>query len=335
MNNLPVSESEEMMPYIKQRKKSAASKTVFLFAVVAIVAAIAITAFRSSEKLKSFISGIFGKAAESSESTSTTESTEGTAAEKGLYYFDSSLVPEGNLGVIPCDLSVDSLGKMFENGTDYEVGTAKGTLGKADDGKVRVLIVCTHPYEAFTADILTYYSDDFTPLGGENTVAELARSMARKLISLGIGAEYLDTGVTSGKNSYADAAKMISDYLSSHPDIIYVIDLHRGVLCDSSENLLRPVAEKDKTVYAQMKFIVGSGHDGWQSELSSVNTLFSAIYASTPALLMPTEISASRLNQHLPATVFTLEIGTCANSIEEAENTVSVFSFIFAGAVSE
>lgn len=333
MNNLPASQSEDMMAYIKPRKKSTAAKIVFLFAVVTIVAAICITAFRgTSGKFHDFLNGIFKGGEETSQSTPSTPpaQSEGTT---NIYEFDPALVPEGAHGVIPADLSADMQGKLIDNKTELEISTAQGGLAKAADGKIRVLLINTHPYESYAPDEISSYGEDFSATGGEDGVKTLAQDIVLRLLSLGIGAEYLDTGVTSGKNSYADAYTVINEYLSKHPDILYVIDIHRGALLDSSGNMLRPITVKDDELYAQMKFSVGASCNGWENTLASVNTLFSQIYGDFKTLLMPTEISASRLNQHLPATVFTLDVGTCGNIYEEAERTARYFARIFAEAV--
>ena len=57
MNDLPVAESEQMIPYIKERKKSGVSRIIFLFAIIGIVAAICITLLKSSG---GNLSGLFG-----------------------------------------------------------------------------------------------------------------------------------------------------------------------------------------------------------------------------------------------------------------------------------
>lgn len=331
-NNLPTSGSEDMMAYIKPRKKSTASKIVFLFAIVAIVAAIIIMAYKSSSgKFRGFLDNLFGK--ESSSTTTTTENV--TPPETtNIYMFDNSLVPEGASGVIPVDLSAEKQGTVYDNKTQLTLSTAQGGLAKANDGKTRVLIVNTHPFEKYTDEVITAYDGNFSASGDENNVADIARDMVIKLVSLGVVAEYLDTGVTAGQNSYENAYKVISEYLTSHPDIRYIIDVHRGTLLDSSGNMLRPVAVNDDEVYAQMKFTVGGAGAGWENVLASVNTLAAQISGEFPAFLMPTEITDSRLNQHLPATVLTLEIGSCANSITEAEKSAEYFAVKFASAVS-
>ena len=51
--------------------------------------------------------------------------------------------------------------------------------------------------------------------------------------------------------------------------------------------------------------------------------------------MMPTEISTSRLNQHLPATVFTVEIGACGNRLEEAVRTARAFGEVLAAAIQK
>lgn len=314
MNELPTSQSETMMPYIKQKKKHSYAKVIALAATVVIVAAIAVTLSRSGGG--NFFGKLFGGAA-TDESSSTEQTSETTGS---IYDYDFSAVPAGEHAVIPADLSAITQNVAFTG--DGNVSTETAELTPITDGKVHVLLINTHPYESYQQEKVTSYGDVFSATGEEYSVKRLAETAVIKLISLGIGAEYLDTEVSSGTGSYASARKKVTDYLASHPEITYVIDVHRGVIADSSRNLLRPIAEKNGTVYAQMGFSVGKSSEKYDDVLAATNTFVREITADFPYLLMPTEIVGSDLNQDIPATVLTVNIGTCANSYAEAENTV-------------
>lgn len=327
MNGNPTPESEKLIPYIKERKKTGAQKIIFLIAVIGIVAAICITLTKSAG---GFFGGFFGRRTEST--TSSPETTTSPSPEENIYDYDLSSVPEGKKGVIPADLSAGKQGKRFSSESD--ISPASSPLKKVTENKISVLIVCAHPYESYAESNLLFYDDGFYPVGNENNVDSLARELTASLLSLGIGAEYLDTGITSAKGSYAAAQTKIGDYLKTHPDIVYIIDLHRAVISDSNGNLLSPVTQKDGKIYAQLGFVVGTTDGKPSKSLPTVNALFDIFSERFPSLSMPIETDASPLCQQLAPTVITLEIGSCTSTFSSAENTAKYFALVFSETVS-
>ena len=325
MNENPMRDGGQLVPYLKERKRSTVQKVIFLLAIVGIIAAICITLIKSDG---GFLGGFFKKGTETTTSAETT-----TAPTKSdIYDYDSSVVPEGENGVIPADLSAAKQEKRFEaNASSLTVDSSK--LKKVSEGKVSVLIVCSHPYESYCKEKILSYGKDFCPVGGEETVDALARELTVSLLSLGVGAEYLDTGITSANGSYATAQAKITEYLRSHPDVVYVIDLHRAVISDSNDNLLCPITEKDGDIYAQMRFAVGTVGGKPSKSLPTVNALFDVISERFSSLIMPIEAADAPICQDLDPTVITLDIGSCANTYSSAENTAKYFALIFSEAV--
>lgn len=90
MNGNPTPESSELIPYIKERKRTGAQKIIFLIAIIGIIAAICITLIKSSG---GFLSGLFGKSAETT--TSAPETTTSPSQKENIYDYDPSAVPEG------------------------------------------------------------------------------------------------------------------------------------------------------------------------------------------------------------------------------------------------
>lgn len=326
-----MSTDEQMMPYIKQTKRSGAVRAVFIIAIAAIIIACAVLVLQHTSFGKKMLAALFGGEKAPAETLDSTPPK--TSVKKSIYDFDYSSVPDGEHGVVPADLSALNVERTFDNPQNKELTDDLAALTKLTDGKVRVLILNTHPYEAYTDDVKASYGDEFSAVGGDFTVKEIGRKLALSLIERGIGAEYLDTEITSGAGSYAAAKQKISEKLLSEPDILYIFDIHRAVLSDSAENIIRPIAEKDGKLYAQMGFVVGGGNENYLEELKAVNTLTKQISADFSSLLMPTEISPSKLNQDVAQTVFTIELGSCGNSYAEAQNTAEYLAGAFASAV--
>ena len=186
MNQLPPSTDEQMMPYIKQTKRSGAARAVFLIAISAMIIAGAVLILKNTDSGKKLWSAFFGAKSSPSESTTTPE--EMPQPQKNIYEFDYSAIPAGLHGIIPADLSALTLERKFDNPSQIELTEETVYPEKLSDGKVRVLIVNTHPYEAYQSEALTSYGDDFSATGGDTTVKELGQKLALMLIEHGIGA---------------------------------------------------------------------------------------------------------------------------------------------------
>ena len=331
MNQLPPSTDEQMMPYIKQTKKSGTARAVFIMAIAAVIIACAVLILRNTDGGKRLWANFFGEKKEPVESETTTEQT--NRPQKSIYDFDYSAIPAGRRGVVPADLSALTLERKFDNPAGAETTDDTFYLEKLTDGKVRVLIINTHPYEAYQNDVLTSYGEDFSATGGDKTVKEIGKKLALALIERGVGAEYLDTEITSGKDSYAAAREKLAQKLKNSPDVLYVFDLHRALTSDSAGNVLRPIAEKDEKLYAQMNFDIGAGNEKYTNNMKIVNALTERLSESFPTLVMPSEISSATLNQDIVPVVFTVEIGSLGNTFDEALNTAEYLANTFADMV--
>ena len=132
MNGNPTPESSELIPYIKERKRTGAQKIIFLIAIIGIIAAICITLIKSSG---GFLSGLFGKSAETT--TSAPETTTSPSQKENIYDYDPSAVPEGKKGVIPADLSAEKQGRRFSS--DGDISHDSSFLQKVTENKISVI----------------------------------------------------------------------------------------------------------------------------------------------------------------------------------------------------
>lgn len=338
--NLPVPVGEKMAPYIKKRKRrEMRSLSRFLILLLAVVLLVAVVFFAGKLGLFSFFAGWFDTAPETTADTSTGD----TDATTSLYDFDYDKLSDGAFAMIPCDLSARAAGIVFDNRTDYVPETiVPRALSAADGDKVTVLVINTHPYEAYSAPDAYEYTDGsyVNSEDKENTVVAVADAFIASLAKNGIQAAYVEVTTTSGRNSYAAACEALTEALEEYPDVLYIVDLHRDILLDEDGNMLRPVTSGQDGPMAQMRLVVGTDADGaayedWEDGAAASFFLAERITANYPSLMMPTEISSSRLNQHLPVTVFTAEIGTCANRLEEAARTAEAFGEVFAAAIKK
>ena len=294
-----------------------------------------------------------GDAAQKNESTeSDTENTEPLPEERepmtleALYSFDLSAVPEGQKAIIPMDLSLYSNGVTYiNNQTGYTPDTelllkrelntdvSLESLGASDCPQV--LIIHTHGTEAFLEDGAISYLDD----GGElarsedktKNVVALGEQMANILNEKGImtvHCSFMHDSV-GYRNSYARAEQTIKEYLENYPTIKLVIDLHRDGVVRSTGELVRPVTLVDGEAAAQVMCVVGSDFGGeeypsWQNNLSLALKLRNELNGEYVNLCRPTELRSNTYNQEFSKYSLLLEIGSCANSFEEAIRTTEL-----------
>lgn len=340
--NLPVPVGETMSPYIKRRKRrEMRSLTRFLALLLAVVLLVALVFCLGKLGVFSFLGAWFGAPAETTGDTTGNTTPEETTT--GLYDFDYEKLSEGAFAIVPCDLSARAAGLLFDNRTDYvpEAIVPRALSAVAGD-KVTVLVVNTHPYEAYSAEDSYEYTDGsyVNSEDREKTVAAVADAFIASLAKSGIQAVYVDVPTTSGRNSYTAAYEALTSALAEYPDVMYIVDIQRDILLDEDGNMQRPVTYGTDGAMAQMRLVVGTDADGaayedWESGAAASLFLAERMTAAYPSLMMPTEISTSRLNQHLPATVFTVEIGACGNRLEEAVRTARAFGEVLAAAIQK
>ena len=343
---IPVSEvtvREPKYPYIqkRKRKKSKAAFLLLMLVMIAVVAVCIISLLPGG--FSGLFSGLLGSDKEQTEG-STTEGTTTTAATTNLYEFDFDRVTDGAFAILPRDLSARNVGLFIDNlaGKDGVDAILPRALDKVESGKVSVLVINTHPYEAYMASGAYEYTDGAVVNSDERarTVGAAADAFIAALEASGVGAVYVNVPTDGGRNSYASACAALEEALALYPDVQYIVDIHRDILLDEEGNMIRPVTAGENGTLAQVRLIIGTDGDGavyenWQDGAMASLALTEALTAQYPSLMMPTEISRSRLNQHLPCTVFTVEIGTCGNSVEEAVRSAEILGAVLAGEILE
>lgn len=195
-----------------------------------------------------------------------------------------------------------------------------------------VLVIHTHATEAFggSADDPAPRSDDC----GENMVA-VGDAFCEALEAAGVSAihcrELLDGPDFSG--AYDREREAILAYLRQYPSIRYVFDLHRDAV-DRSGAPVRTLCESEAA--AQMMFVVGTNekgaaHPNWQQNYGFALHLQSALIAAHPGLMRAINLRGASFNEQYTSGSLLVEIGSAANTLEEAKTAAR----ILAAAVAE
>ena len=199
-----------------------------------------------------------------------------------------------------------------------------------------VLIVHTHATESYnTCNVDGYYSNSL-PTRSENTeenVVGIGEKIAQILENYGIGTIHCTKlcDKESFVYAYSTSAETVKEYLKKYPSIKIVIDLHRDSIVSSDNSKTKPVFEFAGEKTAQLMFVVGTNaagasHPDWQNNLSLALCLQSEISKDCPELFRRINLRTASFNQQLSPGYLLLECGSCANTLEEAENAAEIFA---------
>ncbi len=248
------------------------------------------------------------------------------------------VIPEGAVPILGKDLSAIDRGENYiQNETAYRPNVAE-LRGKEwqtlvpDMQKPLVLILHTHATEAYLDIDTNYlpspvgdhvYSEDAT----KNVIA-VGEALAATLNRSGIPTLHCkelhgDAGTL--RNSYSHSAACVEEYLLKYPSIQYVIDLHRDSVLTAEGAYIRTQTETaagERT--AQVMAVVGSDGNGtqnknWENNLALALLLRDGMNANGEALCRPVSLRNASYNQELASYGLLLEIGSGANTVEEAK----------------
>ena len=110
-----------------------------------------------------------------------------------------------------------------------------------------------------------------------------------------------------------------------------VLDVHRDCLLASDGTRYKTVTTLNGETSAQLMFLVGAGNatyrfPTWQNNFGLAIHLQDTANKLYPTLMRPMIVSNSRFNQHLTDGSMLLEVGSDANTKEEAERAADYFA---------
>lgn len=260
-------------------------------------------------------------------------------------------IPADATPVISMDLSYLSLGSHYiHNETPYapnpEMLLNRDFSRSEKTEKPLVLILHTHTSESYLPEGTSYIT---APLGNLTYTDESTQNMlavgevlCRTLNENGITAIHCtvihDSPTFSG--SYSRAAESIQKYLEIYPSIEYVIDLHRDAVVTSKGEIVRSVAETEAGDVAQIMAVVGTDangtrHEHWEDNLALALKLRQQLNLGDANVCRPVSLRNASFNQELAKHSLLLEIGTAANSLEEAKRAAVLLGKTLAEMLSE
>ena len=355
---------QEKIDNIEFRKASHSNRMMLLLTVVLTLFVISIVLLifkadrylddffynETTDKVSSGESGDVGNFEQSSsavetdaENTDTQEVIKTELSFDELYSFDHSKVKEGEMAVIPMDISMSKNGSLYINNSTGLMPDVETLLSKkfnanqfdmlSESDGPKVLILHTHSCESYLEKgEISHNYDDSTELARttntDKNVVSIGSIIADILNSNGISTVHCRDIHDSiqQRDSYLRSEACIKEYLKKYPTIQLVIDIGRDDLISSSDHIIRPVTIIENEPAAQVGLVVGSNWGGeeyvkWEDNLSLALKLREQLNKEYVNFCRPVELRAETYNQEISRYSIHIDIGSIGNNIEEAKTS--------------
>lgn len=211
-----------------------------------------------------------------------------------------------------------------------------------DVAEPQVLIIHTHATESFEPYTRDYFDTEFpfrTRDSSRNMVAVgavLAQTLADNGISVVHDGTLHDYPAYTG--AYDRSEETIRAILAEYPTIKVVIDLHRDAITEADGSRVAPVAEIDGKNAAQFMIIAGCDNEYFDMPYYIENFKLAALLQNSAEVMYPGLARAvlfdyRNYNQHITTGSLLVEVGSHANSLDEALYTAQLLGESMAAAL--
>ena len=198
---------------------------------------------------------------------------------------------------------------------------------KIDKSKPAVLIFHTHTTEGYEILDRSWYATDWvsrTENGAKNVVRvgdAIAEMLERAGFEVIHETEIFDRQYTG---AYDKSRVAVLRHLAENPSIQVTLDVHRDAIHTNNGVHIKPVAEIGKKKAAQVMIITGVNEGNikdfpnWEKNLAFAAKVQMAGEKQAPGLMRPLFFSPRRYNMNVTPFSLLLEMGSDANTLEEA-----------------
>ena len=196
-----------------------------------------------------------------------------------------------------------------------------------DVSKPTVLIYHSHTTEFFTLLDVGYYtkSTDLKTKDINRNMVRVGDEICKVLESRGIGVVHDREIHDEDYNSAYDSSRQsVEKYLEEYPSIEITIDVNRDSITYKDGTKVKPTVEVDGKKAAKMMIISGCEYNrvknfpDWQANLHFSTAVTNELNSKYEGLMRPILFSERKYNMDLTKNSFLLEVGTEANTLDEA-----------------
>lgn len=200
-------------------------------------------------------------------------------------------------------------------------------LKAVDKSQPAVLIFHTHTTEGYEMLDRGFYTNSYTGRGEDKSknMVRVGDEIAKMLEKSGYKVIH-DTEIHDRKytGAYDHSKVNVEAYLKKYPSIQVVLDIHRDAIHLSNGNKIKPTAEINGKKAAQIMIITGAQEGkvkdfpDWEQNLRFAIKLQQTCETMYPGLMRPILFSQRKYNMNLSHCNLLLEMGSDANTLEEA-----------------
>lgn len=265
------------------------------------------------------------------------EEEKGNTSEED-YFGGGTLVSSGNVEIqskIPDSFYAPDIDALLEQGA---------ALSISDPSQPTVLVYHSHTTESYTLLDVGYYTESFdlrSEDSGRNVV-RVGDELCRYLELQGIGVIH-DTEIhdSSYNASYDHSRQAVEHYLEEYPTIEITIDLHRDDITYENNTKVKPTALVNDKKAARMMLIAGCEYGrvenfpDWEENLRFDLAVQKKAADMYDGLMRPILFSERKYNMFETKNSFLLEIGTDANTLDEACYSARLFATVLGSVIKD
>ena len=258
--------------------------------------------------------------------TATKSKSKGKTSEEA-YQGGGTIVSYGNLQIqtkIPKSFYSPDIKALLNQGSDLTI---------YDKSKPTVLIYHSHTTEAYSLlDTGYYISSDARSNNSARNMVRVGDDLAAYLEKQGFSVIHDRTIHDKDyTKSYDNSRATIEKYLEQYPSIEVTIDVHRDDITYSNKTKVKPTAKINGKKAARMMIISGCEYNrvknfpDWEENLKFDLQVQNKVNELYPGLMRPILFSERKYNMYETHYSFLLEVGTDANTLDEACYSARLF----------
>lgn len=258
--------------------------------------------------------------------TATKSKSKGKTSEEA-YQGGGTIVSYGNLQIqtkIPKSFYSPDIKALLNQGSDLTI---------YDKSKPTVLIYHSHTTEAYSLlDTGYYISSDARSNNSARNMVRVGDDLAAYLEKQGFNVIHDRTIHDKDyTKSYDNSRVTIEKYLEQYPSIEVTIDVHRDDITYSNKTKVKPTAKINGKKAARMMIISGCEYNrvknfpDWEENLKFDLQVQNKVNELYPGLMRPILFSERKYNMYETYYSFLLEVGTDANTLDEACYSARLF----------
>lgn len=258
--------------------------------------------------------------------TATKSKSKGKTSEEA-YQGGGTIVSYGNLQIqtkIPKSFYSPDIKALLNQGSDLTI---------YDKSKPTVLIYHSHTTEAYSLlDTGYYISSDARSNNSARNMVRVGDDLTAYLEKHGFNVIHDRTIHDKDyTKSYDNSRATIEKYLEQYPSIEVTIDVHRDDITYSNKTKVKPTAKINGKKAARMMIISGCEYNrvknfpDWEENLKFDLQVQNKVNELYPGLMRPILFSERKYNMYETHYSFLLEVGTDANTLDEACYSARLF----------